>query len=82
MATDDFRNLCVWVFSKVMGKTFHGEDAFGGRVGFPSTLIARLHDSKSTEIERFVPYSDNKEEGNLVPIDCRKVKFMLWDWAP
>lgn len=74
-----FRNLCVWVF-RAMGIRF--TVTLAAKFGSLALLIARLKSFISTEIDSLFPTRKKPRRKLLVPIDCRKVKFMLWDWPP
>lgn len=80
MATDVFSQLVCLGFSGD-GNTFHGDAC--GKVWLPSTLDCTFEKFYIYRDRQFVPYSEKKPRRKfLVPIDCRKVKFMLWDWPP
>lgn len=80
MATDVFSQLVCLGFSGD-GNTFHGDAC--GKVWLPSTLDCTFEKFYIYRDRQFVPYSKKKPRRKfLVPIDCRKVKFMLWDWPP
>lgn len=79
MATDVFSQLVCLGFSGD-GNTFHGDAC--GKVWLPSTLDCTFEKFYIYRDRQFVPYSKKTRRKLLVPIDCRKVKFMLWDWPP